>query len=164
MQTAATLTTERLLIAPLSMDDHAFVRELVNTEGWLRFIGNRNISDEEKAKAYIQMILDNPKISYWVVRQKEDGHPTGIVTFIQRDYLPHPDIGFAFLPAYAGKGYAYEASSKVLQYLQNSHSTILATTLPDNTSSIKLLHKLGLRFQRQVEANGEMLQLYGTEV
>src|ERR1043165_6126041 len=101
------IMTDRLLLQPLSISDDDFILELLNTEGWLRFIGNRNVTSKTEARAYIQKILDNQNISYWVVKRKEQQDATGIITYIQRNYLEHPDIGFAFLPRFCKKGYAY---------------------------------------------------------
>lgn len=135
--------TERLLLNELTINDTAFIIELVNTEGWLKFIGNRNIKTKEDAVKYIQMLLDDPGIVYWVVRSKDQNIPVGVVTFISRKHLPHPDLGFAFLPQHSGKGYANEAASVVLNDIIKEHPTMLASTLDGNTSSMKLLEKLG---------------------
>src|SRR6476469_7277410 len=128
------LSTDRLILKPLSPDDTEFIHALVNTEGWLKFIGDRNVHSPEDARAYVQKILDNPAVHYWAVSLKNNSHRIGIVTYIKRDYLDHPDLGFAFLPEHAGKGYAFEAAKTVLHFvLQNDgQQNILATTLPAN--------------------------------
>lgn len=148
----ADLRTTRLSLHCLTPDDHAFMRELVNTAGWLRFIGDRQVYSAAAAQAYIGRILGSPDLTYWVVRLRETALPIGIVTLLKRTYLPHFDIGFALLPAYAGHGYAYEATSHVLARVrqQPAHAVVLATTLADNTASRKLLRKLGLRFEREL--------------
>jgi [ribosomal protein S5]-alanine N-acetyltransferase len=154
--------TERLQLGPLTTGDTAFIRELLNTEGWIRFIGERNIRSEEDALAYIQKILDNSTITYWVTKLKSTDTAIGVVTLIQRDYLDHPDIGFAFLPQYAGNGYALEASKEVLRSLLHSSAPVLATTLPENKDSIRLLEKLGLKFEKEIEVENEKLLLFTT--
>lgn len=157
------VTSERLLMKPLSMEDDQFILELVNTEGWLKFIGNRNINSLHDAKAYIQKILDNENIFYWVVQPKEQGENIGLITFIKRDYLEHHDIGFAFLPRFCNKGYAYEATMAVLQKIidELKPAHILATTIPENISSIKLLKKIGLTFEKEILVEKERLYVYG---
>ncbi|RYY66554.1 MAG: N-acetyltransferase, partial [Chitinophagaceae bacterium] len=109
--------TERLTIAPLQEADHLFIMELLNTEGWIKFIGDRNVHSPEDALAYIHKVNANNAIRYWTVKTKHNNIPIGIVTLIQRDYLHQPDIGFAFLPAAAGKGYALEASAALMEKL-----------------------------------------------
>ena len=64
------IITERLIIQPLTLNDDSFILELVNTEGWIKFIGNRNVTSTPEAGAYIQKILENKYISYWVVKIK----------------------------------------------------------------------------------------------
>lgn len=155
-----TFSTNRLILHQLSLEETDFIFDLLNTPGWIKFIGDRNIHNIAAAIAYINKITSNPDIHYWTVRLKDDLTPIGIITFIKRAYLEHHDIGFAFLPRYANQGYAFEAASVVLRSLLNDHATILATTFKNNTSSIKLLEKLGLKFSREIQEENDHLQVY----
>ena len=154
--------TARLLLRVIKTDDAAFIFELLNTAGWIKFIGDRNVRTSEDAANYIQKILTNPAISYRVVTLQEDETAIGVVTFIKRDYLDHHDIGFAFLPACNKQGYAFEATKEVLNGLLSSgeYSIILATTIPENISSIQLLKKLGFSFSKEITHDGILLQLF----
>ena len=160
------MTTERLLINPLTLSDDNFILKLVNTEGWLKFIGNRNVNSQQEARTYIQKILESKNIKYWIASVRETQTPVGIVTFIKRDYLDYPDIGFAFLPEFSGNGYAFEAAGVVLKNLIQEQSLvrILATTIPENTSSIKLLKKFGFEFEKEIQVEKEKLHVYGAPV
>jgi [ribosomal protein S5]-alanine N-acetyltransferase len=157
---AKLFTTSRLTLQPLQIKDGPFIQTLVNTAGWLQFIGDRNIHTIEAAEQYINKILANQAITYWTVTLIE--HPTaiGLITLIKRTYLNHPDIGFAFLPQFEKKGYAFEAAMAVLQHCKLHLPIIHATTLADNISSIKLLNKLGFLFTKVIEVDGESLQVY----
>lgn len=157
-----TITTDRLIIKPLSENDNEFILDLVNTDGWIKFIGNKNIKTKADAIAYIQRINSNPNIRYWTVKLNDSKNSIGLVTLIKRDYLEHNDIGFAFLPNFSNQGYAYEATNSVLTNLlkQNVFTTILAQTLPENIISIKLLKKLGLQFEKQMEIENKTLHIY----
>ncbi len=156
------IETERLSLAPLTLNGSDFIGELVNTKGWLDFIGERHVHSPEEALAYCQKIIDSSTVSYWVVSHKEQGMPIGIVTLIKRDYLDHHDIGFAFLPAYNGYGYAYEAVKGVLDAIRQhpAHKQLLATTVPENTHSIRLLTKLGFGFDKEIRVNDGRLLLF----
>ena len=156
------LETERLLLSPLSFDNAEFIYELLNTPGWIEFIGDRNIKSIEDAQKYILKILDDSNLTYWVVNLKESLTTIGIVTFIKRNYLEHCDIGFAFLPQYEKNGYAFEATAAVLKELNknSSYSNILATTIPENKNSIRLLEKLGLKYQKEITVEKEKLLIY----
>lgn len=157
------METSRLLLSALSATDAAFMFELLNTPLWKKFIGDRNIKTINDAEAYIQKIIDNPTADYWVVKLKDQNDSIGVVTFMKRDYLEHYDIGFAFLPAYAKRGYAYEASKKLLEEMSRNHQQIIATVLKENRNSIQLLEKLGLQFDKEIVVNNEGLLLYSTK-
>jgi RimJ/RimL family protein N-acetyltransferase len=78
------------------------------------------------------------------------------------------DIGFAFLPAYWGKGYAYEAAAAVMAHREKvlGLNRIVAITSLDNVRSAKLLEKLGLRFEETLKLapGSEEVKLFGTSV
>lgn len=156
------LDTDRLLLTPLRESDYLFIHELLNTEGWIKFIGNRNIYSTEDAIAYINKINAAETIAYWTVKLKENELVVGLVTVIQRDYLNQPDIGFAFLPQHARKGYAYEASKELMNHILQDENVraVHAVTLPDNVTSISLAKKLGLSFDKIIDVNEESLHLY----
>ncbi len=158
----STLSTDRLILHGLSLDHAEFIQELVNTEGWISFIGERNVRTKEAAEKYIQKILDSKNVQHWIVKLKEEKALIGIITFIKRDYLQYHDIGFAFLPGYSNKGYAFEAANEVLNMLLENpvHSTIHATTVKENIRSIALLEKLGLKFEKEINVVENTLLSY----
>ena len=82
--------SERLSITNLNSTDAKFIFELVNTAGWLTYIGDRKIHSPEDAQGYIQKIIDSADISYWVVRRRQDDTPAGIISLIKRDHLEQP--------------------------------------------------------------------------
>lgn len=160
------LETERLALYEFTPEDVHFIMELVNTEGWLRFIGDRDVHSPEDALRYL---TNGPMQGYakqgfgfWAMRLRTDNTPIGMCGLMKRDTLPHADIGFALLPAYEGQGYAYEAASATVAYAQNTlgFDTLLAIVLPENTRSVRLLERLGLRFQSLQRMNEEELAVY----
>lgn len=156
------LTTDRLNITLLSNGDAPFIYKLVNSELWLKYIGQRNINNIIDAENYIQKINNNPQTIFWTVSLLEGNIPIGLLTLIKRDYLDSEDFGFAFLPDYHKQGYAYEASKSLLKYLNKEKSlqSVYAITLPENTASIKLLEKLELRYLKDIKDNDTILKLY----
>ena len=157
-----TLQTHNLTLQLLSENDSAFIVSLLNSEGWQRFIGDRNVHTKKDAVAYIKRIIQSPLKHYWVVRLKTTKKPIGVVTYLKRDTLEYFDIGFAFLPAYIGKGYACEAASKVLYMIETEEQQqhLLAITIPENKRSIGLLTKLGFGFKEEMQEEGERIFVY----
>ncbi|HTB07929.1 MAG TPA: GNAT family N-acetyltransferase [Bacteroidia bacterium] len=157
--------TERLQLSKISLDDAPFIFELVNTPGWLKFIGDRNVRTLDDAQRYIEKLLNTPKLTYWTVRSKSTLDELGVITFMKRDYLDYYDIGFAFLSQHMNKGYAFEASNEVLNYAlkELKMPTVVATTLADNIDSISLLEKLGLQFEKRIAIEKLELLVYSTK-
>ena len=161
------LETDRLTIRQLTLADAPFIVELVNTPGWLRFIGERNIKTSEQAENYLK---NGPMASYaqngfglYGVELKSEKTPIGMCGLIKRETLPDPDIGFAFLPEFTGSGFAFEAANAVMSLATNTLKllVVLAITLPENEPSRKLLEKIGLKFVRMTSSpDKEELMLY----
>lgn len=157
-----TIETDRLKIRPIGILDAGFMLELVNSEGWLKFIGNRNISSEEQAQIYVDGILNTKDFYYSIFELKKEGTPIGIVSFIKRVDEKLPDLGFAILPQFERNGYAYEASQGYIQELQRSEvfDEILAIAKPENSSSLHLIEKLGFTLEKEEFKNGQVLKYY----
>lgn len=164
--------TERLIIREFTADDAPFILELVNEPAWLTFIGDKGVRTIGDAVNYI---LNGPVKSYhthgfglWLVQLKQEKIPIGMCGLIKRDLLEHADIGFAYLSAHNGRGYAYEAATATLEYARDKVGLkhILAITNQDNFRSIRLLEKLGLKFERFITLPGEQkpILLMGTSL
>jgi RimJ/RimL family protein N-acetyltransferase len=161
-------TTARLELRELDAADDgdaAFVRRLLNEPSWLRYIGERNVRSDDDARRYI---ADGPGASYvrhgfglWLVVRRADGARCGICGLIRRDALPDVDVGFAFLPEFWGRGYAFESGAAALAFGRRAGlGRIVGITDPDNAPSIRVLERLGLAFETAVEVHGETLRLY----
>lgn len=163
------IETERLRLRHQTLDDAPFILELVTDPDWIRFIADSGVKDIKGAKDFIAKgslaAYARQGFGLYLVERRADSLPLGLCGLIKRDFLEDIDLGFAFLPAYRGQGYAFEAAGASLRYGFETlgYDRILAITLPDNTSSIKLLEKLGMREQGIVMLKGEELLLFGIE-
>ena len=152
--------TDRLLLRPLQKDDAAFILRLLNEPSFIKNIGDKGVRDLEGAWQYI---LQGPMTSYekngfglWLVQLKDALTPIGICGLIKRDGLDEPDIGYAFLPEFWSKGYALEAASAVMIFARETLklTRVVAITSPDYHASIRVLNKLGLKFEKMVMLPG----------
>lgn len=143
------ITTPRLRISRLTPADAPFMRELLNSPPWLQYIGDRNVHTEADALKYLEDRIfpayTSTGLGGWRVALKDTDVVIGNCGFYQRDFLDFPDFGFAFLPAYHGQGYGYEAATACLAYglSELGITEVLAITLEMNQPSIGLLEKLG---------------------
>lgn len=145
------LRTERLIIMELDLADADFIFQLLNSPGWLAYIGDRNIRSVEDARQYL---LKGPLKSYkengfglYLVQLKETGNPLGIAGLLKRDYLKYPDMGFAFLPEHEGRGFAFESTKAIVDHSRDvlKIECLQAIVLPENHRSIRLLEKLEMK-------------------
>ncbi|MBP7173577.1 MAG: GNAT family N-acetyltransferase [Cloacibacterium sp.] len=143
------MNTQRLKLEPFSLEkDIPFHIELMNSENWLKYIGDRNVhSEEDFLKFYrerFQKITDKGYLNF-VLTKKETGEKIGTCGLYKRESLAFADIGYALLPQHEGNGYIVEAIPLVIDYyFKNFAANILAAfTGKENIASQKILLKTG---------------------
>jgi RimJ/RimL family protein N-acetyltransferase len=150
------LETNRLVLRRLSPDDAAFILELLNDPAWLRFIGDRGVRTPEDARAYIlrSAVASYARLGFglYLTVRKADDVPIGICGLLKRQDLADVEVGFALLPRFWAQGYAFEAAAATMDYGWSvlGLRRIAAVTVPGNDRSIRLLEKLGLRFEKMI--------------
>lgn len=162
------IKTDRLILRKLTTDDAPFILDLLNQASFIQFIGDRGVRTLDDARQYI---VNGPVASYerhgfglYLTLLKNGETPIGICGLIKRDVLADVDVGFAFLPQFWMKGYAFEAASAVIDQGKKTFGIqrIVGITTPDNIGSIRVLEKLGLRFEKMIKlsANEPELKLF----
>lgn len=165
------VTTARLALRPLGEADAAFMLELLNDADFIRHIADRGVRTLDDARAYIAA---GPVASYarhgfglWRVEERGRGEAIGLCGLVRRPNLDDVDIGFAFLPAARGKGYARESARAVLAqaHARFGLSRVVAIVAPGNAASAAVLEAIGLRFERTITfgETGETLRLFAWE-
>lgn len=160
--------TPRLRVRHLTAADAAFTCRLLNEPSFIENIADRGVRSELDAMHYL---ADGPIKSYrqhgyglFLVEQSQTGEPIGFCGLLYRDNLAETDIGFAFIPQVWGQGYAFEAASAVMHFGYSSLKLkrIVGLTSAANLSSIKLLNRLGLKFEKMVRLapDDKYVQLY----
>ena len=164
------LETERQILRQLTQDDAEFIFELLNEPSWIQNIGDRNIRTLDDARAYI---VKGPGASYakngfglYLIVLKETNESIGMCGLIRREGLEDIDIGYALLPRYWSKGYAVEAAQAVKEYAKDvvGLKRIVAIVDPANQGSIRVLEKIGLRYEKMIRLSADDidLKLFGT--
>jgi len=162
------IQTSRLELRELNFDDAAFILELLNEGDFIRFIGDKGVRTLQDARDYIR---SGPMDSYarngfgLYAACFRNGPPIGICGLVKRDGLNDPDVGFAFLARHRSKGYAVESAAAVLAHGRQvlKLQRIVAITSAQNTHSIFVLEKIGLKFERMIRLteHSPELKLFG---
>ena len=149
---AMILETERLQLRMLSVDDAEFILRLLNEPSFIQNIGDKGVRTLEQAVRYL---ADGPIQSYArnghglnLVSLKDSLQPIGMCGLLRRDGLIDVDLGYAFLPEFFSRGYAYEAAAGILRSCRELPrlTRIVAFVSPGNAASIRVLQKLGFSF------------------
>jgi len=139
------LLTERLVWRRIGAEDAALMLAIWNDPAFGKHVGDRGIRTVEHGYGPFSMNL------------KDGGGQIGICGLFKRDNLDAPDIGFAVLPAYCGKGYAAEAALAVVGHARDDLGIEVLTAIvsPANVPSVGLIEKLGLTFERMITMPGD---------
>jgi GNAT superfamily N-acetyltransferase len=161
------LTSDRLFIRRLNdSPEHCnFIVELYNSPLFIEGEGKTGIDTPEKAHKMIgsgfvaQHFAKNGHAQYVMYLLSDDpennkeAKPIGNVS-LMRGHYTCPDIGFALLPDYTGKGYAKEAGQRVIDYAITSkengglgYSGVFGFAASKNEKSRKVCERLGLEFR-----------------
>jgi len=150
------IDTPRLVLRCLDLDDAPFFLRLVNDPSFIANIADKGVRTLDDAR---ENLRNGPIASYarhghglWMVELKDTGTPIGICGLIKRDVLDDIDVGYALLPEFCGQGYAAEAAAAALAYGRETLGLqrVVAVVNAENARSLRLLEKLGFRYERMV--------------
>lgn len=150
------LETERLRLREMEEGDRAFLLEVLNEPAFVRNVGDRGVRTEAAAIDYLRERIapsySQNGFGLWLVELKESDEPIGMCGLLRRETLEDVDVGFSFLERYWSRGFAFEAAAATLDFGWGVAKLprIVAITVAQNRSSVRLLEKLGLRFEKMI--------------
>lgn len=163
-----TFQTDRLFLRPrvladlddcLAMDRDPFVLKYISGP-WDDPVKHRAFVLERMNTAYPE------GQGYWSVFERNETHPPAFAGWMI--LIPYPEfdneaeIGWRLKRDFWGKGYASEAARPMLRYAFETLGLkgVVAEIHPENTGSISVAEKLGLRLARQRVTDGEPVSSY----
>ena len=155
------LSTERLHIRSLTLNDAPDLYTLMTDKDWIQNIGDRGVYSISDAEDYIRdrffKSYQESNLGFYALILKTTQSFIGIAGLIDRDGLDFVDIGYGILPQYRGLGYAFEATKAIYDYgrINLELEKIIAIVDSDNQSSINILKKLGLDFEKMIQLPDE---------
>lgn len=163
------LQTARLLLRPLTVEDAPAYWPLVSNAEILRHVGEtpRGSLDEVITVLRERPLADYARHGYGRlgVVERESGRMIGWCGLkVVPELGGEVDIGYRLLPEYWGRGYATEAGRAVIAhgFEQLQLARIVGMTVAANVDSARVLEKLGLRFERELQMPGhaELVRLF----
>ncbi|WP_206531791.1 GNAT family N-acetyltransferase [Sphingobacterium sp. DR205] len=161
------LDTERLHLRPFRKEDGAVMYALNDDIDVLRYTGDTQFEDipatEEFLVNYDQ--YERFGVGRMIVTLKETGEILGWCGLKYHPELNEFDIGYRFFKKYWGMGFATESAQVVLAdgLTRLNIRQIVGRARIENTASIHVLEKLGLKYVKNFEEDGESWALYAID-
>jgi RimJ/RimL family protein N-acetyltransferase len=154
---AAILETERLLLRELTEADADDLIALNANPNVRRFVGEGPLADHKAALEVLRGRIfpqyRDHGVGRWAVILRDGGAFIGWCGLKALPETKEYDLGYRLLEEHWGKGLATEASAAVLAWARERlpGARIIAKALAGNGRSIRVMQKLGLRFERREE-------------
>ena len=126
---------------------------IIGDDATMRFIGGKGMSKEDTWRRIAASVGMWSLMGFggWAVVRKSDDRIIGTVSVFTawRDLKPEfgdePEMGWIFAPETHGQGYASEACSAVLDWVDTTlqPTPVWAIIAPENAPSIRLAERLG---------------------
>ena len=150
------LETERLLLREYVEEDAEAFFKLNSDPEVLRFVPDKRLLNVEQAR---QILVDHPIADYrkygfgrGACILKSTGEQIGLAGLKYLEELGGVDLAFRLMPIHWGQGLATEASLASVRFgfSDLGLKRIIGLVMPENTASVRVLEKTGLRYAETV--------------
>ena len=166
---APTLTTERLIITPMTMEHWEAYAAAWGDPHMTEFIGGEPRTRTESWGKFLaaSALWHHIGYGYWSFLERETGAfvGNGGLSWFERGIAGLegvPEAGWAFVPSAWGKGFATEAISAVLAWADSELNApeIRCIIDEDNAASMNVAEKLGFKFMQTTDEAIGRISLY----
>jgi RimJ/RimL family protein N-acetyltransferase len=134
----------------------------------IRYIGDGAPWSEDRARQFVarQMAFERARgFCLWKLLPRLPEHRGDLIGFCGLQPLPETEeieIGWWLARAWWGRGLATEAARAALRdgFERVGLERIVAIAQPANTASIRIMQKLGMRFERMTASRGIAVVMY----
>lgn len=155
----AILETERLVLRQMTPHDVDYLLGIFSDLVAMRYYPATK--DRREAEGWVATNIRRyaeDSVGLWIVELRESGRFIGQcgLTMQEVDGVWEPEVGYLFLRAYWGRGYATEAAAACLDYGfdRRGYARIICLTTPENAPSRRVAARLGMRLEREIERRG----------
>jgi RimJ/RimL family protein N-acetyltransferase len=153
--TPPTLTTGRLILRAYRRSDFESFAAMVSEPEFIRYLGNpstKRVDIWDRFTRHIGM-WELMGFGFFAIEERATGAHVGEVGFQERKREIRPSIegtletGWGLFPSAQGKGYATEAATAALAWVEDAFPGLRQTAIIDseNHASIRLAERLGFR-------------------
>jgi RimJ/RimL family protein N-acetyltransferase len=154
--------TARLMIRKFRPDDLTGLIDLFTDPEVMKYIGPRRAMRESEIQDWLSDKLhrQDHELTRYAVALKTTDELIGVAGIQGEDDIQ--DFGYYFRRSYWGKGYAQEACSAIIRYIENNlqiqeYQIFIAD---DHVNSIRTINKLGMQAVKGITKSSEQGHLY----
>lgn len=154
------ISTERLVLRPLTEDDEEAVFRILNDETTTAGVSWRQPT-REGARAWLHRRIEDDRTrgaSMSAVEQRGTSEVVGLCGFFPRE--SQLELGYVIHAQFWRRGFAKEAVRACVEQAVRSGYRIYATIRPMNGASIRVAESAGLRLTRKIEDDRGGLLVY----
>lgn len=151
-------------LAPFQPSDATDLARIFTEPQVREYLGGPMEADAAAERARGMIADRNPQI--WAIRPGDPAAPElpllGVIWLSPHHGGPDVEISYALLPEHMGQGYATEAVTAGLQHAFHvlGLTRVVAETQTRNGRSTRLLERVGMTFERELERFGERQSVY----
>ncbi len=158
------IETARLILRPFRAADFEPLAHLNRDPAFMRFFGARAMSPGESWRK-LAMFIGHWQLrgfGFWAVEEKAGGRFIGRIGCHEPEGWPGFEVGWGLDPAFWGRGLATEGgrAALVYAYAMLGVSEVISVIDPDNAASIRVAEKLGARYERRMDLDGQPVLIY----
>ena len=130
-----------------------------------RYLWDDTVISKERAQETVLGIVagfERNGCGMWLIQERDDAAPCGFCGFLPGAELERAELIYGLLPRAWGRGYALESARAIVAHAfdrLNVAKIVAAADVP-NTASIRLMERLGMRFDRREVVGGLDLVFY----
>jgi RimJ/RimL family protein N-acetyltransferase len=159
--------TERLRFRPFTGADYEQLRLLDTDPNVVRYLGSGRVRDEAESRLTLARILGHyaeQGFSLYATELKDTGEfvgRTGLIPWTL-DGDSFWEVGYTFRPQFWGQGFATEAAQfwKSFGFRRFPIDFLVSLIHPQNGRSIHVAEKVGMRFWRNTQVDGNPVRAF----
>ncbi|WP_176370430.1 GNAT family N-acetyltransferase [Elizabethkingia anophelis] len=161
------LETKRLLLRELNPDAAGDFFNLNENPNVIKYTGDKAFQNIDEAREFLENYQDYRLNGYgrWAVMSKENNEFVGWCGLKYNSSTDETDVGFRFFEHYWNKGFATENAGECIDYGFKSLNlnAVVGRAMQDNTASVKVLEKLGMKYLIDFDFDGHKGVIYKIE-
>ena len=149
--------TKRLIFRQITVDDAEDLHRIYNDPKTMKFMGRMSDSlefEREQIQKHIENYYKKYGFGLWATILKENNQLIGRCGLLYQEIEGAKDLEIAYLldSDYWGKGLATEAAAMLVElgFERFGFNRIVAFINPQNTASIRVAEKVGLKYEREI--------------